>query len=147
MDPVRIATEMAGVHVQHAVVAQIRISRPRRRHQTRAGTMLLSAYLSSENLLLGFKLLAGLIVVRAILLVIYNRFFHPYKDFPGPFLASVSPLWYWRAVRFARGDDHQLPLHKKYGPFVRISPDQVQISDPAAIETVVGTTSVQAMLL
>jgi hypothetical protein len=103
--------------------------------------MLLSAYFSAENLLLAGKLIFALLVVRAVVLVFYNRYFHPYKDFPGPLFASISPLWYWRAVRFSRGQDHQLPLHQKYGPFVRISPDQIQISDPAAIETIVRSMS------
>jgi hypothetical protein len=99
--------------------------------------MLLSPSLTRENVVLGTEVLGIAFVVYCLGCAIYNRYFHPYKDFPGPFWATVTPLWYWRAVRFARGQDHQLPLHKRYGPFVRVSPDQVQIMDPAAIETIV----------
>jgi hypothetical protein len=101
------------------------------------GKMLLSPLLNRENVLFGAEILGVAFVLYCLGCAVYNRYFHPYKDFPGPFWASITPLWYFRAVRYARGQDHQLPLHKRYGPFVRISPDQIQIMDPAAIETVV----------
>ena len=104
--------------------------------------MLFSGYLTSASLTLGLGVFSVCFVIYLIGVVIYNRYFHPYKDFPGPFWASITPLWYWRAVRFARAQDHQLPIHEKYGPMVRISPDQIQISDPAAIETIYGPKNV-----
>ena len=104
--------------------------------------MLLSGCLTSANLTLAFEVFSISFVAYLIGLAVYNRYFHPYKDFPGPFWASISSLWYWRAVRFARGQDYQLPVHEKYGPMVRISPDQIQISDPAAIETIYGPKNV-----
>jgi hypothetical protein len=100
--------------------------------------MLLSQFLSQGGLVYGLQVLIGSFIAYVLGLAVYNRFFHPLKDIPGPFFASISTLWYFRAVRYARGKDHQLPLHKKYGSFVRISPNQVQISDPAAIETIYG---------
>lgn len=70
---------------------------------------------------------------------IYNRFFHPLSCYPGPFWGSVTSLWYHRTVRHGLGENSQLPLHKKYGPFVRIAPDTLAVSDPSAIDTVLGT--------
>ena len=99
--------------------------------------MLVSPYLNGANFLLAVEVIAAALVLRTLGWAVYNRFFHPYRHFPGPFWASITDLWYWRAVRYARGEDHQLPIHKKYGPFVRVSPDQIQIADPAAIETIV----------
>jgi len=45
---------------------------------------------------------------------------------------------YFYSVRYGVGDNTQYALHKKYGPFVRIAPNQIQINDPAAIEAVYG---------
>ena len=103
--------------------------------------MLLSPTQTSENSLLAAEILSVAFVLYCLACAVYNRYFHPYKDFPGPFWASITPLWYFRAVRWARGQDHQLPLHKRYGPFVRVAPDQIQIMDPAAIETIVMSIS------
>ncbi|EXJ86820.1 hypothetical protein A1O3_03774 [Capronia epimyces CBS 606.96] len=100
--------------------------------------MLLSPLLSQDKIVLGCEVLAASFVAYLVGLVIYNRYFHPLKDFPGPFWASITTLWYCRAVRCGRGQDHQLPIHKKYGYFVRLAPNLVQISDPAAIETIYG---------
>ena len=58
--------------------------------------------------------------------IIYQRRFSPLAGVPGPVLASLSNLWWtlkiitqrdqaWEAVR----------LHKKYGPVVRIGPNEV----------------------
>lgn len=100
--------------------------------------MLLSPLVSHFDLATTLQALAVAWIVYVLGVIIYNRFFHPLRDIPGPFFASISSLWYFRAVRYARGQDHQLPIHKKYGSFVRITPNQVQISDPAAIETIYG---------
>ena len=100
--------------------------------------MLLSPLLDKDNAVLGLEVFTAAFITYLFSLAIYNRYFHPFKDIPGPFWASVTTLWYFRAVRYARGQDHQLPIHKKYGTFVRIGPNLVQISDPAAIETIYG---------
>jgi hypothetical protein len=88
--------------------------------------MLLTQLLSVGNLVLSIEVLSISLVAYLLSIAIYNRYLHPYKDFPGPFWASITGLWYWRAVRFARVEDHQLPLHKKYGTMVRITPDHIR---------------------
>ncbi|EXJ87870.1 hypothetical protein A1O1_04797 [Capronia coronata CBS 617.96] len=101
--------------------------------------MLLSPpWLSKDNLVFGCEILTVSFIAYLFGLVIYNRWFHPLKNIPGPFWASITSLWYCRAVRCGRGQDYQLPIHKKYGSFVRLTPNLVQISDPAAIETIYG---------
>lgn len=82
--------------------------------------------------------LGGAFVAYLFSLAIYNRYFHPLKDFPGPFWASLTPLWYYWAIISTNWEDYQLPIHQKYGPMVRLAPDHIQISDPAAIETIYG---------
>ena len=92
-----------------------------------------------DNAVLGIEVLVGGAILYVLGTLIYNRYFHPLKDIPGPFWASITRLWYFRAVRYGRGVDHQLPIHKKYGKFVRIGPNQVQIMDATAIDTIYGT--------
>jgi hypothetical protein len=47
--------------------------------------------------------------------VIYNRFFHPLANIPGPFWASLTRIW-WLLVA-AGGNQHEVhvAIHKKYG--------------------------------
>jgi hypothetical protein len=104
--------------------------------------MLFSTYLTKDVFYQTLQLCLVLFLLRALGYVIYYRFFHPYTHYPGPVLASITSIWYFRAVRYGRGEDFQLAIHKKYGPFVRISPDQIQIMDPAAIETIYGPKNV-----
>ena len=68
--------------------------------------------------------------------IIYSRYIHPYHDIPGPFLASITTWHRWYNVRYAVRGNLQQKLHRKYGPIVRIAPDEVQISNPEAIDTI-----------
>lgn len=68
--------------------------------------------------------------------IIYARHFHPLASIPGPFWASITPLWYQQGVRNKYRDRYQLAVHKKYGPFVRLTPNDVQIAEPEAIEAI-----------
>lgn len=47
--------------------------------------------------------------------IIYARWFHPYAKYPGPFLASISRLWYVKAHFGSKVDWTQEELHRKFG--------------------------------
>ncbi|KAJ9631144.1 hypothetical protein H2204_008366 [Knufia peltigerae] len=68
--------------------------------------------------------------------IVYARHFHPLRNIPGPWLASVSRLWYVRQV--ARGDmEHtQRRLHARYGPLLRIAPNEVACASPDEIKKI-----------
>ncbi|KAH7230341.1 hypothetical protein MRS44_011974 [Fusarium solani] len=68
--------------------------------------------------------------------IVYQRFFSHLASVPGPFWASVSR--FWLARKFFAGDwDKTLrKLHQRYGPLVRIAPDEVSVGDPEAIKTI-----------
>jgi hypothetical protein len=91
-------------------------------------------------MLLGTVVLASFTAAFAYVLItiIHNRYFHPLKQFPGPFLASITSLWYFRTTRYGVADNNQRPLHDKYGPFVRITPDTLAISEPSALDIIYG---------
>lgn len=86
----------------------------------------------------GLEVGAALFVCYVVGFAVYNRCFHPYRHFPGPFWASITGYWYFNSVRHGLGDNTQWQLHRKYGPMVRVAPGMVAIADPAAIDTIYG---------
>ncbi|KAL6228798.1 cytochrome P450 [Aspergillus navahoensis] len=72
---------------------------------------------------------------------LYTRFAHHLHDIPGPFWASFSRYWLGYQVSTGKIDQIQRHLHKKYGSFVRIAPDEVSISDPSTIREIYGIKS------
>ena len=72
---------------------------------------------------------------------IYCQTFHPLSKVPGPFWPSLTRLWLTHAVSRGDLDVVQRELHQKYGPLVRIAPDEVACADPEAIRKIYSTTS------
>lgn len=95
--------------------------------------VLLNAETTSFLQLLGATL--GLYVLSV---GIYNRYFHPLKDIPGPFWASISSFWYYWAIVNSKWENYQIPIHQKYGPIVRLAPNHIQVAEAAEIETIYG---------
>ncbi|KAK1484646.1 hypothetical protein CTAM01_12890 [Colletotrichum tamarilloi] len=85
----------------------------------------------------------GLVLILFILLVNSLRVaFRPgLSKIPGPFFARFTPLW--RVFFVWKGNAHSdyRILHEKYGPVVRTAPNVVDISDPAALQTIYGINS------
>lgn len=73
--------------------------------------------------------------------VSYLRLFHPLARFPGPFPASVTRLWLVYQARTLQRHRIEMDLHQKYGPFVRISPNEVSIADPKYVKILYGAGS------
>lgn len=69
---------------------------------------------------------------------IYNIFFHPLRAYPGPWIYSAShiPLCY----HLLKGDPHTniCRLHQKYGPVVRLAPNELAFADSAAWKDIMG---------
>jgi len=78
------------------------------------------------------------ILWAAVILVYiaYYKLVHPLARYPGPFWASLTNLWSLKLS--VRGDwPHRMDaLHRKYGPVVRIAPNEVAIDDPRAIKEI-----------
>lgn len=78
------------------------------------------------------------IIPAAILLywtawLIYTRTLHPLASIPGPFWASLSRTWYMYRIYAGDMHDVQRRLHERYGPIVRLAPDEVSTTDVSAI--------------
>ncbi|KAI2614033.1 cytochrome P450 ClCP1 [Hypoxylon fragiforme] len=82
-----------------------------------------------------------LAIVYFVALSIYNVFLHPLRSFPGPFLWRMSHIP--RSLTLVRGKlpIHMKNLHAKYGPVVRISPNELAFSDPQAWKDIYGHRS------
>ena len=71
-------------------------------------------------------------IVYAFLLCLYRLFYHPLASFPGPFLASMTHWYEFYYDFFSPGGQYIFKLqkmHNKYGPIVRISPDELHIGE------------------
>ncbi|OTB05990.1 hypothetical protein M426DRAFT_319363 [Hypoxylon sp. CI-4A] len=81
---------------------------------------------------------AALLVVYVVGSLLYNAFLHPLRSFPGPLLWRMSNLP--RYLHLLRGDlsTYMLKLHAKYGPIVRISPNELAFSHPQAWKDIYG---------
>lgn len=73
--------------------------------------------------------------------ILQRIFFHPLSKIPGPKLAALTSLYY--TFHEFYGDRHLFinSLHKKYGPFVRIGPNYVSISEPSMVKEIYGVAS------
>lgn len=64
---------------------------------------------------------------------LYRIYLHPLANIPGPFVASLTSTWLYslsyRGIEASSVDN----LHKRYGPVVRIAPNEVDIADGAAL--------------
>lgn len=88
------------------------------------------------------------IVSVAVLListrVIWELFFSPLSDFPGPFAAKFTDAW--RAFLTTRGNVDSITRgwHTKWGQAVRIGPNAISLSDPNLIKVVYASTTKSA---
>ncbi|KAL4797409.1 cytochrome P450 [Aspergillus venezuelensis] len=87
-----------------------------------------------ERLLL--VLLIG-VVVRSTWIVVYRLFFHPLAKVPGPLLARTTWLYStWFNIVRGRFYLHIQELHEQYGPIIRITPNEIHLSNPENCEKI-----------
>lgn len=73
--------------------------------------------------------------------VLYNLFLHPLRSFPGPWQVKSNVFWF--AYQAYHGS-HWLEVHKlhlKYGPIVRIAPNELSFIDASAWKDIYGHRS------
>ncbi|MCJ1278735.1 hypothetical protein MMC21_006552 [Puttea exsequens] len=74
----------------------------------------------------------ALALIPLALHTLYQAYATPLRHIPGPFFAKFTRLWILRAVASRRWDRKNIELHKKYGPVVRVAPNELSIDDPDA---------------
>ncbi|KAJ5455311.1 hypothetical protein N7475_010432 [Penicillium sp. IBT 31633x] len=75
--------------------------------------------------------LLGSAVAYSLVMVIYRLHFHKLKRYPGPPLAAATGLYEIYFSAWGPGIfEHEIDeMHKKYGPIVRITPDEVHVQE------------------
>ncbi|KAG5659883.1 hypothetical protein KAF25_003405 [Fusarium avenaceum] len=76
------------------------------------------------------------LAVFVSLLGLYNYFLHPIAHIKGPFLAAVTPISLIRSVAGHRLNNDIKALHRKYGPVVRIAPNELSFSSERALREI-----------
>ena len=64
--------------------------------------------------------------------MIYNIYFHPLSSIPGPALYASSRIPYIISLTTGNMVRHTQKLHEKYGPIIRIAPNELTCSHPSA---------------
>lgn len=90
---------------------------------------------------MAFIFSATILVAAVFAYVFYFRILHPLASIPGPFVASLSRLWLVKHVWSADMVWTVMDLHKKHGPLVRTGPNEVSVSDVAAVKRIYGAGS------
>ena len=76
------------------------------------------------------------VVVIIASYIVYQLFFHPLASVPGPFWAKLSRLWITKRSWDGDMNTTLIALHSKHGPLVRTGPNEVSVSDLAAIKKI-----------
>ncbi|CAO2653514.1 Nn.00g029250.m01.CDS01 [Neocucurbitaria sp. VM-36] len=69
---------------------------------------------------------------------IYLLFFHPLSKYPGPKLWAITRWCISRAIISGKSHDIILDMHKKYGPIVRVAPDELAFQSVSAWNDIGG---------
>ena len=73
-----------------------------------------------------------LLLIPLFLHAVYKAYATPLRHIPGPWIANFTRLWLLRAINSREYQRINVELHRKYGPVVRISPNECSIDDPDA---------------
>jgi len=79
-----------------------------------------------------------LVLALIIAVATYRILFHPLASIPGPKLAALSNIWQAYYARNGRMLELGKTLHAKYGPVVRVGPDEVWFDSTEAFRFVYG---------
>ncbi|KAG0647709.1 Cytochrome P450 monooxygenase [Hyphodiscus hymeniophilus] len=79
-----------------------------------------------------YEYLPYLVPLLLIVHLIRRRYGSPLRKYPGPVLASFSRLHSLLSVASGKYPDRITALHARYGPIVRIAPNELSFSSPEA---------------
>ncbi|RDW71423.1 hypothetical protein BP6252_07986 [Coleophoma cylindrospora] len=92
---------------------------------------------------MAFLLVGIFLATLGLSLITYRLYFHPLRNFPGPFAARLSKFWCLSqaAASGMRWHRVNVQLHAEYGDYVRTGPRELSIGDPRAIPHILGVSS------
>lgn len=74
----------------------------------------------------------------AVIYVLIRATASPLRSIPGPFATRFSRLWYLQKVWTGELPRLNIQLHRRYGPVVRLAPNEYSLDDPAAVKVIYG---------
>lgn len=77
-----------------------------------------------------------LLIVVLLARPLYLLFLHPLSHVPGPILAKLSPLWLYYHSYIGDESTVIYALHQRHGPYIRVSPNEIDIADPDAVQPI-----------
>lgn len=84
--------------------------------------------------IVGFSLLVVLLLCKYVVTPV---FLSPLRKIPNAhFSAPITPLWISSKRRAGTGVRAVYALHRKKGPIIRLSPDEISVCTPAALRTI-----------
>ncbi|KAH8591130.1 cytochrome P450 [Bisporella sp. PMI_857] len=86
------------------------------------------------------------LVLYVFSVALYNLYFHPLAKYPGPRLAAWSHLWYAKHWMGGRWSFVLYDAHQKYGPIVRIAPNELTFSNIEAYYDIYGHATAKKKL-
>jgi len=83
------------------------------------------------------ELQAILITFASFLTIVaYRLYLHPLSKFPGPLLAKLTSFWIYRETYRGTEASTLAALHAKYGPIIRVAPNEFDIADSDAVNSI-----------
>ncbi|KAH8898560.1 cytochrome P450 [Thozetella sp. PMI_491] len=83
---------------------------------------------------------ALLFVTTICLTAFKRRYLSPISHIPGPAFASVSRFWHIRQIWKGKQNLSVISEHDKHGHFVRVAPEEVSVSHPSGVKTLLIAT-------
>lgn len=76
------------------------------------------------------------IVLWTLISKLYHTYASPLRRVQGPWLARFTRFWYAKATYSRQGHKIIMDLHDKYGPIVRIAPNEYSIDNFEAAQII-----------
>jgi cytochrome P450 len=89
-----------------------------------------------DSLIYNFKNIGITLITLLLTLALYRLYLHPLAKFPGPPAAKVTSYWLYKLVYGGTEASTLAKLHAKYGPIVRIAPNELDIATGEALNTI-----------
>ena len=79
-----------------------------------------------------------LLFIGLLVRALFNKHGYGISHIKGPFWAAYTDWWRLGIALGRHPERHHIHLHDKYGSLVRLGPNSVSVSDPAAIKAIYG---------
>ncbi|KIW31319.1 uncharacterized protein PV07_02976 [Cladophialophora immunda] len=77
-------------------------------------------------------------LIYSVVKYTYRLWFHPLARYPGPLLARASSYWATSHARQLRKAHAIQQAHERYGPVVRVGPNELSFASPTALKDIYG---------